>query len=87
MLTDHRIQVYLPDREYKAIRDRARKERKSLAGLLREAARHYLSRSHAERVREGYRTLDALVGRFRDREGKTDVAERHDDHLNPGDRW
>lgn len=87
MLTDKRIQVYLPERDYRAIRDRARREGKSLAELLRVAARHYLSRSEADRIREGYRILDGIVGCCRDKEGKTDVAEHHDDYLNQGERW
>ena len=81
MLTERRIQVYLPERDYRAIRDRAKEEGKSLAGLVRDAARHYLARDSKERIREGYKILDGIVGLCHDKEGKTDVSERIDYYL------
>ena len=87
MLTERRIQVYLSEREYKAIRSRARDEGKSLTGLIREATRHYLSQTEVDRIREGYRMLDTFIGKSHDKEGKTDVSERHDEYLNAGPPW
>ena len=87
MLTEKRIQVYLPEREYKAIRSRARAEGKSLAGLVREATREYLTRTPADRIAEGYRMLEEISGKSHDKEGKTDVAENHDFYLTQGPPW
>lgn len=87
MLTEKRIQVYLPEREYRAIRARAREEGKSLAGLLRDAARRYVALDERDRLREGHQLLEGLIGIAHDKEGKTDVAENHDLYLNQGPQW
>lgn len=84
MKTDRRIQVYLPERDYKTIQARARQDGKSMAGLLRDAARQYVAQDEKARIREGYRVLSGIIGIGRDKEGKTDVAERHDYYLNQG---
>ncbi len=87
MLTERRIQVYLPERDYRAIRTRAKEEGKSLTGLVREATKQYLAQTPEDRILEGYRMLDKIIGKSHEKEGKTDVAEHHDFYLNEGKRW
>lgn len=79
MLTDKRLQVYLPEKEYRAVKSRAREEGKSIAQVLREAAQEYLRHGPKERLREGYRRLIDGAGRLGD--SATDVAENHDQYV------
>ncbi len=81
-LTEKRIQVYLPSREYLAIKKRAQKEGKSLAQLLREAAAQYLRRTPEQAMRDGYRKLMEGVGVCRD--DGAGASQHHDKYLGSG---
>lgn len=83
-VTEKRIQIYLPESDYKRIADRARAEGKSIAQFLREAAAFYLKRGAAAELREGYRSLLDGAGACRDDRG--DVSVSHDRDLGET-RW
>ena len=81
-LTDRRIQIYFPERQYRAIKARAHAEGKSIGMLMREAVARYLTGAAGGPSREGYAALLGGAGACRDTE--SDVAERHDEHLGQG---
>lgn len=83
-LTEKRIQIYLPERDYEAIKRRAQAEGKSFAQIVRQAAERYLRSSPESDLAEGYKSLLAGAGLLRDDSG--DVSEKHDEHLGKG-RW
>lgn len=83
-VTERRIQVYLPESDYKTIANRARAEGKSIAQFVREAAAFYLKRGGAAELREGYRSLIDGAGVCRDDRG--DVSVSHDRELGES-RW
>jgi hypothetical protein len=71
-----RTQIYL-DPELAASLDRlARQRGTSRAGLIRSAARALVEREEAR-----FGSILDLAGIGSDPEGKTDVAERHDEYL------
>ncbi|MBI2891895.1 MAG: CopG family transcriptional regulator [Nitrospirae bacterium] len=82
MLTDAKLQVYLPRDLASKIRRRARKEGKTVAQIVREGLRLYLNRSARDEVREAFAPLDRLVGAFKD--DGSGVAENHDQVLGSG---
>lgn len=83
-LTEKRLQVYLPEQDYRAIKRRAQKEGKSVAQVIREAAALYLTKGSQTTQAEGLRKLLGGAGVCRDDRG--DVSERHDDYLGEK-RW
>jgi hypothetical protein len=52
-----------------------------MGAVVREAVHAYVTKSAKDRVREGYRMLDDLVGLGTDVGGKTDVSENHDRYV------
>lgn len=85
MISEHRLQVYLPNQLYKSLLDKALKDGKSIAQVVRESVSLYLARSPKEQAMEGYASLDRMVGAFRD--DGAGVAEEHDDALGAQDGW
>ena len=75
----HRTQIQLEDRQYEALKARARKEAKSLSELIRLAVDGLLGRTRAAK---GQRTLDAIRGIAADPGGP---AGRDHDALLYGD--
>ena len=64
----HRTQLYLEDELWKALRNRARKEKTTISALVREAARHqYLSDFDQRR-----NAMLAFIGIRKDRTGLPD---------------
>lgn len=89
MLTEKRIEVYLPEKEHRALKQRALKEERSISEILRGVIREYLVRQPEDRIREGYRVLESLIGFVREKPGATNVSERHDDYIGEAveDEW
>ncbi len=85
MLSESRLQIYLPNAVYDKLRRQARGEGKSIAQVVRESLALYLGRPPGERSREAYMALDRLVGHYRD--DGSGAAERHDENLGPSGRW
>lgn len=75
-----RMPIGFTDDQREALEREAGRRHVSVARLVREAVQQaYLS--DAERRRQAHIRSLAFVGKFPDVEGKTDVAERHDDYL------
>lgn len=78
-----RTQIQLPPEQHKALKRWANRLGISLAEAIRRCVSDRLSREEgeggvrADRVREAL----AVVGKYRDRAGKSRVARDHDDHL------
>ncbi len=89
MLTEKRIEVYLPEKEHRALKQRALKEERSISEILRGVIREYLARQPEDRIREGYKVLGALIGFVREKPGVTDVSVHHDDYIGEAleDEW
>lgn len=85
MLTDSKLQVYLPKELAAKVRARSRREGKTIAQIVRESLKLYLSHAAPDPMAEGYRRLDRLIGAFRD--DGAGAAERHDEFLGEGGRW
>ena len=77
-----RTQIQLPPEQHRALKRWADRLGISLAEAVRRCVTDRLSREgagsgSADRVREAL----AVVGKYRDRAGKSRVARDHDDHL------
>ena len=75
-----RTQIYLPAETHRALKDRARRDRKSMAEVVREAATRYLAEPEAP-VDLRNDPILRLIGFAKDKDGATDVAENHDRYL------
>lgn len=84
MLTEHKLQVYLPKQLYKGLSRAAQAEGKTIAQVVRESLAAYLARPPEQRLRDAYDSLDRLVGVGRD--DGSGASEKHDAHLGGG-RW
>lgn len=84
MLTDKKLQVYLPKSLATRVSRKAREDGKTIAQVVRESLEAFLNRPLSERTREAFSSLDHLVGAFRD--DGSGVAERHDEFLG-STRW
>jgi hypothetical protein len=73
-----RTQIQLTEAQAGSLKRKASSRGVSMATLIREAVDRTLADDDAIRLRKRAR---AMAGGFRDREGATDVAERHDDYL------
>jgi hypothetical protein len=73
-----RTQIQLTDAQAQALKRVARERDVSMAQLVREAVDRVLDED--ERQVKWRRAL-AVVGKYRDREGRTDVARNHDRYL------
>jgi hypothetical protein len=85
MLSEHRLQIYLPERDYRQLKARAKKEGRSIANMVREGVAMYLARTPGQALEEGYRRLEKLSGAFRD--DGAGAAEKHDEFLGSEGRW
>ena len=70
----HRTQLYLDEFHYRALRETAQREKKSLAQLVREIIDRHLSRRHAARD-----PFLKAIGSIRG--GPDNISERHKDYL------
>jgi hypothetical protein len=75
-----RVQIQLEPEQLEALRRLARRRNTSVAGVVRDAVQDHLDREGEEGRR---RRALSVVGRFRS--GRTDVSERHDQHLSGDD--
>lgn len=72
-----RLQVYLDDEKYEAVRAKAFQEHTSISSLMGGLVEvHIIGAPKPVRSKGG---LDAIIGIVRD--PKSDVARRHDDYL------
>ncbi|MGN6592840.1 MAG: hypothetical protein ACTHJX_08075 [Terriglobales bacterium] len=75
-----RVQIQLSERQASESRVFARSRGLSVAEVVRRfVGRGLASESHD--IAAGYERAARVIGRWRDRGGRTDVAENHDDYL------
>ncbi len=74
-----RTQIQLTDRQYEALKERARSLNVSMAELIRESVELYLASSAEPTNREKRQAALAVAGRFSS--GLEDLAEQHDQYL------
>lgn len=85
-----RTMIQLTEEQMQALKALAKQRKTSVAKLVRESVAAYVAVTPRELTREEkrLRALEALdyirqnPQKFRDIEGKTDVAENHDKYLN-----
>lgn len=77
----HRTQLYLDDDQYRYLKDTARREKKSIARLVRE----WIEQRRQARVQKGHKNDALLKVRGLFASGQTKMAELFDDYLY-GDR-
>ena len=78
-----RTMVQLTEEQMKALKELAKARKTSVAKLVRESVAQYVASASAdveERKKLMRRALE-IVGKYRDIEGATDVAENHDKYL------
>jgi Arc/MetJ-type ribon-helix-helix transcriptional regulator len=73
-----RTQIQLTEEQAAGLKRLAAERGVSMAEVVREAVDEKLSGDQHE---ARWQRALGVIGKFRDREGKTDVAERHDDYL------
>jgi predicted DNA-binding protein len=75
-----RTQIQLTEEQARRLRDESRISGESMAGLIRQSIDHYLE-ERGSAVAGSNSRLSALevTGRFHS--GRSDVAVKHDDHL------
>ena len=74
-----RTQVQLTQEQARILKELAYQEQVSLAELMRQVLDYWLQNRQGMPDAEAKRRARAVVGRFRS--GRTDVSERHDEHL------
>lgn len=74
-----RTQIQLEEAQYRALKERAARQRTSMAELIRRAVRAWLETSTEMSEQERRRRALAVIGQFHS--GLSDVAERHDEYL------
>lgn len=75
-----RTQIQLSESQARRVRAAARREGVSLAEVIRRCVDQVLDEEAPNQDRL-YEAATALVGQYEDREGATDLALHHDDHL------
>lgn len=75
-----RTQIQLSESQARRVRAAARREGVSLAEVIRRCVDQVLDAEEPDEDRM-YEAAMALAGRYEDREGATDLALHHDDHL------
>lgn len=75
-----RTQIQLTEDQHRKLRHAARREGVSLAEMVRRCVVRYF-REETPAKDELYARAASAIGRFSDQEGRTDVAERHDEYL------
>ena len=73
-----RAQIQFEPDQYERLRQRAAAEGKSISQVVREGVETVLA---ADPESEKWARFWAVVGSGKDFEGRTDVAERHDEYL------
>jgi Arc/MetJ-type ribon-helix-helix transcriptional regulator len=76
----HRIQVQLTANQERQLREMARLRGQSISALIREGVDALLAPARKRR-QEAIEWSRSIAGTGRDKEGKTDVSERHDYYL------
>jgi hypothetical protein len=76
-----RTQIQLTEEQARKLRRRARQDGISLSEMIRRCVDRELQDQTTDRSAL-YRRAGLLVGAFSDREGRKNLASRHDDHLN-----
>lgn len=75
-----RTQIQLSEAQARKLRAAARRDGISLAEAIRRLVDRGLAEAGTERAQR-YERAGKVVGRFRDRRGKRDVATQHDAYL------
>jgi ribbon-helix-helix CopG family protein len=75
-----RTQIQLTEQQARRLRAQARERGVSLAEMIRQYVDRGIAEEHPDRAAM-YDRASRLVGRFVDRQGKRDVARRHDLYL------
>ncbi len=75
-----RTQIQLTEKQSRRIKAVARKRKLSMVAVIRECVDAGLNRTVPDR-RKLWDRASRFVGAFSGREGKRDVARRHDDYL------
>jgi hypothetical protein len=78
-LSEKRTQIYLPLETHRALKARARRERKSMAEAVREALGQYLTEEPA--VFDPAKSPIMKLAGFMKGGGPSDVSENHDTYL------
>jgi Arc/MetJ-type ribon-helix-helix transcriptional regulator len=73
-----RTQIQLTEEQAEALRRLAHERRLSMAALIREAVDRLLD---GDDDRERWRRALSVVGKYRDKEGATDLGVNHDKYL------
>lgn len=73
-----RVQIQLDEEQRQALRERAHRERRSEAAVVRDALDRYLRDGPDDRRRK---MLEALDHAGKHRSGCSDVSARHDEYL------
>ena len=76
-----RTQIQLTDAQMRKLRIAASDQGVSIAELVRRLIDRGIEQELPDR-RAGWTRAAGAVGRFRERDGSTDVSGRHDDYLN-----
>jgi len=77
-----RTQIHLKDEQYQALRRAAQRRGISLSEAVRQCVSEHLAREESAPSRaELVRNALSVVGKFRDCEGRSDVARNHDRYL------
>lgn len=75
-----RTQIQLTKEQARKVRQVARERGISMAEVIRRCIERGID-DEAPALEERYARAREVVGTFRDREGKEDVSERHDEYL------
>ena len=78
-----RTQVQFTEEQHRRLRALAQREGVSIAEAVRRSVMRYLDDQSEDR-RDRYTHAGELVGRFCDRDGASDLSDRHDDYLDEG---
>jgi hypothetical protein len=74
-----RTQIQFTEDQMRALKELSCQEHRSIAELTRQALDYWLQNTRPLPDGEARRRARAVVGRFRS--GRSDVSERHDEHL------
>ncbi len=76
-----RTQVQLTERQMSALKTLSHKRQVSVAELIRQGVEHVISGPEPISDEEKMRRAMAIVGKFTDKDGATDVSINHDKYL------
>ena len=75
-----RTQIQLTEEQHRQLRSQAQRDGVSLSEMVRRCVIQYFM-DDAPSQEDLYARAAELIGKFQDRQGATDVSERHDDYL------